>query len=211
MKKKHGFTLIEILLAVMIVGIIGIALAAVTTAALRESGVGRTRMILRNQLSIALRQLRQDIQRASAVAVSSGGYMLTLTFNNDKKSGPYTVPTQVMYSFTAGTENAPGSTPSDPCTVCIGGTIYRTVNTSTPEIWLANVKKISNGTDTYPSFGLVGKGTNDAQDSRVRVQLIVQSNSMPVVNEFVDETFFTSQGVGVCDPCLSNSCEGTCL
>ena len=69
MKNNKGFTLAEILLAVLIVGIIGVALAAVTTAALRESGTGRTRLILRNQLSIAVRQLRQDIQLAQRAEI----------------------------------------------------------------------------------------------------------------------------------------------
>lgn len=63
MTNKKGFTLTEILLAVMIVGIIGVALASLTTAASRESGVGRSKVMLRNNLSIALRQLRQECTR----------------------------------------------------------------------------------------------------------------------------------------------------
>ena len=50
----------EVLLAALIVGVIGIALAALTTAAVREGGVGRTRVMLRHQLSLAMQQLRQD-------------------------------------------------------------------------------------------------------------------------------------------------------
>ena len=50
MKNNKGFTLTEILLAVMIVGIIGVALAALTTAASREGGVGRSKILLRNIL-----------------------------------------------------------------------------------------------------------------------------------------------------------------
>ena len=63
MKNNKGFTLTEILLAVMIVGIIGVALAALTTASSREAGVGRSRVLLRNNLSLAMRQLRQDVSR----------------------------------------------------------------------------------------------------------------------------------------------------
>ena len=209
MKNKHGFTLVEILLAVMIVGLIGLSLAAVTTAALRESGVGRTRMVLRNQLSIALRQLRQDIQLADTVAVSDGGYKLTLTFADNKKAGPntYVLPGKVVYSFTPGVDLAPGYTASNGAT--LGGTIYRTVDDDTVDVWLSNVKKILDGTDSYPSFELVGNEQHGSPDSRVRLRLIVQANSLPVVNEAIDEMFFTSHGVGVCDPCLSCG-TGTC-
>lgn len=71
-KNNKGFTLTEILLAVMIVGIIGVALAALTTAASRESGVGRSKVLLRNNLSIALRQLRRDIKESSRVLYVRG-------------------------------------------------------------------------------------------------------------------------------------------
>ena len=72
MKKNNGFTLTEVLLAVMIVGIIGVALASLTTAASRESGVGSSRVMLRNSLSVALRQLRQDVHQASRVLFVKG-------------------------------------------------------------------------------------------------------------------------------------------
>ena len=61
MKNNKGFTLTEILLAVMIVGLIAISLAALTRAAARESGVGRSRIMLRNNLSRFMRTLRTDI------------------------------------------------------------------------------------------------------------------------------------------------------
>ena len=67
MMNNKGFTLTEVLLAAMIVGIIGIALAALTTAALRESNIGRTRIMLRNQISLFLRQFRQDLQNSEGL------------------------------------------------------------------------------------------------------------------------------------------------
>ena len=67
MNNKRGFTLTEVLLAVLVVGLIGIALASLTTAASRESGVGRSRVMLRNSISRALRQLRQDVHDSSRV------------------------------------------------------------------------------------------------------------------------------------------------
>lgn len=72
MKNRQGFTLTEILLAVMIVGIIGVALASLTTAASRESGAGNSRVMLRNNFSIALRQLRQDVHGASRILFAQG-------------------------------------------------------------------------------------------------------------------------------------------
>lgn len=69
---KAGFTLTEILIAVMIVGLIGVALASLTTAASRESGVGRSKVMLRNNLSLALRQIRQDVTQASRIDYVSG-------------------------------------------------------------------------------------------------------------------------------------------
>ena len=72
MKKNHGFTLTEVLLAVMIVGIIGVALASLTTAASRETGIGSSRVMLRNSLSVALRQLRVDVHQASRVLFVKG-------------------------------------------------------------------------------------------------------------------------------------------
>jgi len=67
MKNKKGFTLTEILLASVIVGMIGVALASLTTAATRKSGAGNSRVMLRNSLSVAMRQLRYDVHDASRV------------------------------------------------------------------------------------------------------------------------------------------------
>ena len=72
MKRNQGFTLTEILLAVMIVGIIGVALASLTTTATRETTTGRSRITLRNSLSLALRQIRQDIHESSQVLYVNG-------------------------------------------------------------------------------------------------------------------------------------------
>ena len=77
MKKKtilnKGFTLTEVLLAVMIVGLIGIALASLSRGASRESGIGRSRMMLRNNMSIFMRQLRSDMENATYVEVGNIG------------------------------------------------------------------------------------------------------------------------------------------
>ena len=187
---KQGFTLVEILLAVMILGIIGLSLAAITTAALRESSVGRTRIILRNQLSVAIRQLRQDIQLANTIYAD--GSTLILNYDQSKKVGP-TIPTnlpaQIQYTYDQENEvDAPGHSMYTSPKPQIGGRIYRTVVGGETKLWLDNVKRIAD----YPSF--IG-----GEDSRIRVKIIVQSNSFPVVNEVFDETFYTPHGVQTCD------------
>ena len=69
---SRGFTLTEVLLAVMIVGLIGVSLASLTRAAARESGVGRSKIMLRNNLSMFLRTLREDMAGATRVDYIGG-------------------------------------------------------------------------------------------------------------------------------------------
>ena len=114
MKNNKGFTLTEILLAVMIVGIIGVALAALTTASSREAGVGRSRVLLRNNLSLAMRQLRQDVHsstqlqyaRGQISAASAGNVipLLVLARNVDLKDNPLPgrTPAYITYCFVVG-------------------------------------------------------------------------------------------------------------
>lgn len=71
-KYKNGFTLTEVLLAVMIVGLIGVALASLARSAARESGVGRSKIILRNNLASFMRTLRNDLGQATIVSVLEG-------------------------------------------------------------------------------------------------------------------------------------------
>jgi len=69
---KKGFTLTEILLAVSIVGLIGIALAALTTSAARETSSGKVRMMLRSNLSQFIRKIRHDVQSSHRVIYTAG-------------------------------------------------------------------------------------------------------------------------------------------
>ena len=64
---RCGFTLMEVLLAVMIVGLIGVALASLARSAARESGVGRSKILLRNNLASFMRTLRKDLSEATVV------------------------------------------------------------------------------------------------------------------------------------------------
>ena len=139
MKKKKGFTLTEILLAVMIVGIIGIALASLTTAASRESGVGRSKILLRNNLSIALRQLREDIHNSSRVLYVRGRIdsseagtvtpLLVLAKNlslDDTSITSASLASYVTYCFVT------GDTTATPTGALSKGTIYRRESYSVP-------------------------------------------------------------------------------
>lgn len=192
MKNKKGFTLTEILLAVMIVGIIGVALAALTTAASRESGVGRSKVLLRNNLSIALRQLRRDIKESSRVLYVRGTLgsisttkipLLMLGKNVDQGDGAFysSNPVYVTYCFEQGST---GKTTSGadvlPAGAYDGGVITR--YESNAENWtsgnlpscsgtssskfLNNVKYIPSSRYAAPLFAVRGfSGTYNVKDS----------------------------------------------
>lgn len=239
MKNNKGFTLTEILLAVMIVGIIGVALAALTTAASRESGVGRSRVLLRNNLSLAMRQLRQDIHsstqlqyaRGQISSASAGNVipLLVLARNVDLKDNPLPgrTPAYITYCFVVGSHAA------QPSGALAGGTIYRrqssdiSWSSSTPscgnnpatdtnfQVFLHNVKFIPSGITvedrTYPvplfrvdsastSYSLHEENHNilgryyGELGALLRVNLITELPSKPVVNDVVEQKFMMLNG-----------------
>ena len=197
MKDNKGFTLMEILLAALIVGVIGIALAALTTAAVREGGVGRTKVMLRQQLSLALRQIRQDIEQSTSVSFGDDpektGVPLELT--QDYKFGPNHLLRQIVYKFESGTIVGAGDEDSR-----TGGIIYRQVNGGPREVLLANVKSIVENKEN-PASGFVSpsvsRGINGTFSSMVRLRVIVEVPTEPVVNDVIEETFMLPQGTGV--------------
>ena len=264
MKNKKGFTLTEILLAVMIVGIIGVALVSLTTAASRESGVGRSKIMLRNNLSLGLRQIRRDIQSASRVLyvrgpiadIPEGGdpvalLMVATGFRllEDGSTNPFVaaaseVPRSIRYCFYPGNiaQLANGGSVL-PVGALDGGIIRRFENNirdangnlvlpmtdGVPDCPVDNlpddtivwrqVKYIPSGTAIplaannvrypVPLFQIMDGNnqalpysaetlTNDTRQrlgSQLRVHLIVETPSSPVVNEAVEETFFVPNGV----------------
>lgn len=139
--RRHGFTLTEVLLAVMIVGLIGVALASLTRSAAREGGIGRSKILLRNNLASFMRTLRRDL--ASATVVQATG-KLSLENNtspvivlkigqNVQADGTTSVamdPRQkskklITYCFVRGTNQ----TNIVPATAYRGGAIYRKCST----------------------------------------------------------------------------------
>lgn len=202
MTNNKGFTLMEILLAAFIVGIIGVALAALTTAAVRETGVARTRTMLRHQLSVALRQLRQDIEQADGVQIrfnmGTGSAPLTtrrMVLTSNVQLGPGQRESwTITYTFTAG--SAPGAGGGT-----TGGTITRSVEVGGSErtsTWLENVKFIRTENFASPRFAQETWGVNTTEintlASAIRVTLIVEVPGSPVVNETIDETFMLPHG-----------------
>lgn len=154
MRNNKGFTLTEILLAVMIVGIIGVALAALTTAASRESGVGRSKVLLRNNLSISLRQLRRDVLESSRVLYVRGPLgsigttevpLLMLGKNVDqdgRRVSSLAEPAYITYCFTRGTQNKTTSNAAvQPSGAYDGGVITR--YESVGENWSGNIPACS--------------------------------------------------------------------
>ena len=199
MKNNKGFTLTEILLAVMIVGIIGVALAALTTSAVREIGVGRTKMVLRNQLSLALRQLRQDLHQASSIGLSSSGCNTGITIYKNYPLTPGLASETVTYEFTAGSEAA--TAPSGSTT---GGQIKRN-----GADWLKNVKKIpTSNAYPVPCFELDRTGDGNL-NSMLKVNIIVEVPSEPVVNEVVEETFLIPHGISICNADVTIECSAS--
>ena len=172
MKNNKGFTLTEVLLAAMIVGIIGIALAALTTAALREGGVGRSRLMLRNQLSLFLRQLRQDVRESDSLQINNEGSQsqLTLTQTTGHKLGP----------------NQPGNTITYTCS-----TSNKTCTRSSETV--LNYVQSSSGEWAYP-FTVHKIDATSSLSSVLEVRLIVGMDSTPPIKEALKETIVLPQG-----------------
>ena len=239
---NKGFTLTEILLATLVVAIIGISLASLTTAASREGGVGRSKVMLRNGMSRAMRQLRQDMHEASRVLFVRGSIgdtsdtqipLLMLGKNVRLDGTPITGTsrTYVLYCFVPGSiTTTAGEVAVVPTGATDGGTIYRQVwsptsaytfpeNSNTPtcrtlqdqEIWLQNVKFIKNTVNAYmvPLFQAEGYSgiysINDNTDANInnnlgsllRVRLILELPSSPVVNDVTEEKFSLPNGFSI--------------
>lgn len=233
MKNKKGFTLTEILLAVMIVGIIGVALASLTTASSRESGVGRSRMVLRDNLSVALRQLRRDVQsstrmlyaRGPIASVSGTTAIPLLALGKGVTWGNEALPGQtasyITYCFVPGTQTklVDGNTNVLPSGAKDGGTIYRRESStmqwvggniaipkcgnpatdSSFKVFLQNVKFLPSSSNYASPLFRIGfwngeylvsnSATNDNLGTQLMVNLVLEINSSPVVNDVTEEMF----------------------
>ena len=172
MKNNKGFTLTEVLLAAMIVGIIGIALAALTTAALRESGTGRVRLMLRNQISLFVRQLRQDVRGATSVTVTEEENGKELKLTRQKSLGPAHSMTTITYVCQNGYCKRNGET------------VLNYVQTS----YLAGWEK---------PFTISNAGSDDSVGAILKVNLIVGMNSDKPIKEALEEIIILPQGFPV--------------
>ena len=216
---RRGFTLTEVLLAVMIVGLIGVALAALTRSASREAGVGRSRIMLRNNLATFMRTLRADLAQASSVKHAEGPLdsidssdviailQIVKNADNDGEAILSDEPvSKITYCFQRGTN----STAIQPSGAYRGGKIYRTVKTdgtqvncatdkSTSNLLLSNVKYIPTSSDANYPVPLIGwnrNSTNNALPGLLKVHIITELDSTPVVNETIEETFSMPVGIG---------------
>ena len=229
MKQKRvfsckGFTLTEVLLAVMIVGLIGVALASLSRGAARESGLGRSRVMLRNNMSLFMRQVRQDLDKATEVtaagAVTANNTTTSVellrlkhggvSFNTSKWSGgntsaivSHTMPTRwVTYCFTRGGVAAyPKDHAYDGGSICrLENEEFKSCGSANCQVLLNNVKYIDNGVSisgrTYP-VPLFQKTTYSPNlGSAVNVHLITElkGDGDRVVNEVMEETFMVPSG-----------------
>ena len=212
MRTNKGFTLTEVLLGVMIVGLIGIALAALTTSASRDSGQSSSRIMVRNSISMALRQIRQDIHDASKVV--DGSIEGALTSNTDRvlmtlvqnqmvsQTGSQALRDNLtVYYTTYCYIHAPTTDGIVPTGSAIGGQIKRLKQANSQPtvddcktngtIVLNNVKYVPAGTYPAPLFQALG-GT---LGSILRVNLIVELPSTPVINDVVEDIFVLPNGI----------------
>ena len=223
MTNKKGFTLTEILLAVMIVGLIGIALAALTTASSRESTIGNSKILLRNNLTAFLRQLRHDIRGATRILYVSGNItassastypMLLLGYGVDVNGNPLGSADDayyVAYCFSRGSaEVYPSGSYTDGTierrrmTVANVPTNHTNVctQTATTQTVLSYVKYLNDNSYTFksPSIYALDRDSGilnfSGTSGVLRLRLIVElPGTKPVVNEAVEEIFLSPMGI----------------
>jgi len=192
MKNNKGFTLTEVLLAVTIVGVIGVALAALTTAASRESHIGSSRSMLRGYMTSALRQMREDIRNTSrvlyvrgnvAISDSTPTRLLVLALNKDAEGKDILKESDLLQRSQSGYVSycfVKGSISSVPDGATAGGKIIRRISSVKPtssdacttgkaETILENVKYIGSGSFWSPSVYALdtsnGKVNEDSSSS----------------------------------------------
>ncbi|MBR3631750.1 MAG: prepilin-type N-terminal cleavage/methylation domain-containing protein [Elusimicrobiaceae bacterium] len=214
---RRGFTLTEVLLAVMIVGLIGVALASLTRSAAREGGVGRSKILLRNNLASFVRTLRKDLASATVVnatgiitASNSTPIKLLEIGQNVQADGVTPVAMdpnapgakKITYCFVRGNNN----TNIVPSSAYRGGAIYRVKGDtySCPDsamtssnLVLNNVKYIPQGTTTpnYPVPLFVRDNFSRADSPNLlTVRLITELDSTPIINDVINETFSAPMG-----------------
>lgn len=197
---RKGFTLTEVLLGLMIVGIIGISLAALTTSASRDSGKSSSKIMLRNNLSIFLRQLRQDIHDSNRVYSIVGNIdntantdILVLTQNQTLsettiRSGDVQY---ITYCYIKAPTNVEGTN------WYIGGQIKRLQNAnakgnciSNGKVVLNNVKYIVQDGKKYPSFTASGSDLK----TLLSVKLLLEIPSKPVINDVIEDVIMLPNG-----------------
>lgn len=209
---RRGFTLTEVLLAVMIVALIGVALASLTRSSARESGVGRSKIMLRNSLSTFVRQLRKDLSNATRVmangslTTTTGSHQNLLKILQSASQYQSELPValgdasaqKVSYCFRMGADSAN----IVPTGAYRGGEIYRLTssdlsadypacsasNYNEDKVVLKNVKYIAPGSAvSYPTplFAY----NNATYPTLLVVKLITELNATPVVNETIEQTF----------------------
>ena len=193
MINKKGFTLTEVLLAVVIVGLIGVALASLTTAASREAGIGRSKIMLRNNLSLFLRTLRNDINAATSIDMASSagpesGTLFKVCDNKSVLGSSLTNPGSTMGCVTYTFEKGNITTNVVPSGATRGGVIKRNGT-----VVLNNVKYMRSH-EGYSSPRFVRKGNLNVA-SAISITLVVELNSTPPVNDIVEETFLLPNGL----------------
>ena len=94
MKKRSGFTLAELVIAVLIFGFMSASLATIYSTANRHMFQNYRSNMLKSNVSMAMIDIRHNLQQATRVdipAVGAGGNFLAFAVNVDQLTGCYPV------------------------------------------------------------------------------------------------------------------------
>lgn len=94
MKKRAGFTLAELVIAVLIFGFMSTSLATIYSTANRHMFQNYRNNMIKSNVSLAMRDIRRNLQMATRLdipAVGAGGNVLAFATNVDQLSGCYPV------------------------------------------------------------------------------------------------------------------------
>src|ERR1035437_10370770 len=94
MKTRPGFTLAELVIAVLIFGFMSTSLATIYSTANRHMFQNYRNNMIKSNVSLALSDIRHNLQQATRVdipAVGAGGNVLAFTSNVDQLTGCYPV------------------------------------------------------------------------------------------------------------------------
>ena len=99
MKKEHGFTLLELLVSIAIVGVVGTAATTVTFQSIKETQTSNDRMMVVQQDEDVSYSLSHDAEMAESIAVLSYPNLVEFTWTQWNLTNGSSVYYTVTYAF----------------------------------------------------------------------------------------------------------------